>query len=79
MRLILAASTESAEARTALINLLSAFPASGKAGKKWLADAGSVLNRVRDPASLAGILGRAQGREALRVTIGNERPGLTGC
>jgi hypothetical protein len=55
-RLIIAASAEPAESRAALVSLLSAFPASGRAGRKWLSDARSVLGRLADPAALAGAL-----------------------
>jgi hypothetical protein len=55
-RLVLAASAETAESRTALIGLLSAFPPSGKAGKRWLSGAMSLLNQMTGPASLAGAL-----------------------
>ncbi|HEY6496257.1 MAG TPA: hypothetical protein VIZ43_23500 [Trebonia sp.] len=73
-RLILAASTEPAGTRAALVNLLSAFPASGKAGKKWLSEARSVLNRMTGPASLAGaLLDAAVAAEDYETGHGNTR------
>lgn len=52
----IAASPEPDSSRTALIGLLTSFPASGKAGKKWAAAAAAVYEAMNDPVALGAVL-----------------------
>jgi hypothetical protein len=56
LRVVLTASPESPEVRTAVIRLLSGFPVTGKPGKKWTADARSVREQIAEPVLLAAAL-----------------------
>ena len=47
-------SEEPGAARAALLDLLTAFPASGRPAKRWLAEAGRVRGLLARPAALAG-------------------------
>lgn len=50
------AADEPAEALAAALDLLAAFPAQGKAAKKWLTEAERVTGLLSEPAALVGAL-----------------------
>jgi len=62
LRAVIEASPEPDEARAAVLNLLAAFPATGRPGKAWHAEAERVRGLLARPAGLAaGLLDAALG------------------
>jgi hypothetical protein len=54
LRVLIEMSQESGEARAAVLDLLTAFPASGRPAKKWRAEAERVRGLLGQPTALAG-------------------------